>query len=117
MKKIIFILRLESFLLLFIATFTYYFINESWWLFFILLFVPDIFMVGYFKNSKIGANIYNIGHTYIAPVLLLVLFFIFNITILLSISIIWIAHISLDRLLGYGLKLDTGFKDTHLGKF
>ena len=72
-------------------------------------------MIGYLKNSKLGATIYNIGHTYVAPFLLLIIFWIFQTRILLLISIIWIAHISMDRFLGYGLKLDTDFKDTHLG--
>ena len=29
---------------------------------------------------------------------------------------IWTAHIAMDRALGYGLKLPTGFTDTHLGR-
>ena len=31
-----------------------------------------------------------------------------------QIALIWLAHIGVDRLLGYGLKYPTGFKDTHL---
>ncbi len=31
-------------------------------------------------------------------------------------GLIWIAHIGLDRALGYGLKYSTGFGDTHLGR-
>jgi hypothetical protein len=27
---------------------------------------------------------------------------------------VWFAHIGMDRLLGYGLKYPTDFKDTHL---
>jgi len=73
-------------------------------------------MVGYLKDSKIGAIIYNIGHTYVFPIILLVIFLLFQIPILLPISIIWIAHISMDRMLGFGLKLDTNYKDTHLGR-
>lgn len=72
-------------------------------------------MVGYLKNSKIGALFYNIGHTHITPFLLIIIFLLSNISIFLLISIIWIAHISMDKILGYGLKLDTNFKDTHLG--
>lgn len=30
--------------------------------------------------------------------------------------LIWIAHIGFDRTLGYGLKYDSGFKFTHLGR-
>ena len=29
-------------------------------------------------------------------------------------GLIWLAHIGADRLLGYGLKYPTGFKDSHL---
>jgi hypothetical protein len=115
MKKIILILKSEAFVFLITAIWAYSVVSVSWWMFFILLFTPDLFMVGYFKNSKIGALIYNIGHTYIVPFLLLLIFWIFPIAVLLPISIIWIAHISMDRILGYGLKFDTNFKDTHLG--
>lgn len=35
---------------------------------------------------------------------------------LLAIAIIWAAHIAFDRAVGYGLKYETGFNDTHLGR-
>jgi hypothetical protein len=35
--------------------------------------------------------------------------------LLLSAALIWLAHIGMDRALGYGLKYPTTFKDTHLG--
>ncbi|NLE50171.1 MAG: DUF4260 domain-containing protein, partial [Chloroflexi bacterium] len=31
-----------------------------------------------------------------------------------QIATVWIAHIGMDRALGYGLKYATGFKDTHI---
>jgi hypothetical protein len=34
----------------------------------------------------------------------------------LSIAMIWMAHIGLDRALGYGLKYFAGFTYTHLGR-
>jgi len=34
----------------------------------------------------------------------------------LSIALIWLAHIGIDRALGYGLKYETGFTYTHLGR-
>lgn len=115
MKKIIFILKSEGLALFITAIWIYAFIGASWWLFTILLLAPDLFMVGYVKNSKLGALIYNIGHTYVTPSLLLGVFFIFHTPILLPLSIIWIAHISMDRFFGYGLKLDASFRETHLG--
>jgi hypothetical protein len=33
-----------------------------------------------------------------------------------KIALIWLAHIGADRLLGYGLKYPTAFKDTHLSR-
>ena len=32
-----------------------------------------------------------------------------------QIALIWAAHIGVDRVLGYGLKYPTAFRDTHLG--
>lgn len=116
MNKIHNILKIESLVMLVVAICIYYVLGASWVLFFILLLTPDLFMVGYFKNSKIGATVYNIGHTYVTPFVLLGNFYLFHIPVLLPISIIWLAHISMDRMLGFGLKLDTNFKDTHLGR-
>ena len=33
-----------------------------------------------------------------------------------GVALVWFAHIGMDRALGYGLKYDTDFKDTHLGR-
>jgi hypothetical protein len=33
-----------------------------------------------------------------------------------GVALIWFAHIGMDRALGYGLKYETGFNDTHLGR-
>ncbi len=112
---IVSILKLEATAFFIAMVWAYYLIGASWWLFFVLLLVPDLFMVGYIKSSKIGAFIYNLGHTYIIPIALLGMYVFFNVVVLLPISVIWMAHISMDRMFGFGLKLDTGFKHTHLG--
>lgn len=113
--KIIHILKLEASAFFIATIWVYYLVGASWWIFLVLIFVPDVFMIGYLKDSKFGAFVYNIGHMYVVPLLLLSTYLFFDILVLLPISIIWLAHISMDRMLGYGLKLDTGFKDTHLG--
>ncbi len=85
--------------------------------FVLLLLTVDIFAVGYAsKNKVLGASIYNIGHSFIFPALSLVLGVILKNNVLIGGGLIWVTHISMDRTLGYGLKLETGFKDTHLGK-
>lgn len=108
------LLKLEG-LLVFISSIYFYFqLSGSLWMFIILLLAPDIFMMGYMKNNIIGARAYNFGHTYVVPGALILAGYIISIEILLLLGLIWTAHIGMDRLMGYGLKKDSGFKDTHL---
>jgi hypothetical protein len=88
-------------------------IPNKW--FWILLFVPDVSMIGYILGNKVGACIYNIfHHRGIAALLALVGWYIANDWIIAS-GIILFAHSTFDRMLGYGLKHFEGFKFTHLG--
>jgi hypothetical protein len=82
----------------------------------ILFLAPDVSMVGYMAGPRTGARTYNLMHTYVAPAALAAIGYFGNVPALLPLSVIWSAHIGFDRLLGYGLKYETGFKDTHLGK-
>jgi hypothetical protein len=84
---------------------------------FILLFLtPDFFMVGYLVNKSAGAAVYNLGHTYVSPLLLWGILWWAGAVAWLWLPVIWLAHIGFDRLMGYGLKYETAFKDTHLQK-
>lgn len=112
MNKII--LHLEGFIVFLLSIFFYKLYDFSWLLFIILLFSPDLAMLGYLINSKIGAYIYNIFHTYSLSLFTLLLGILFNFWLLLAIGLIWTAHIGMDRMLGYGLKYPTKFKDTHM---
>ena len=60
--------------------------------------------------------IYNAMHTYLIPIPMMVAGFALEAPLLLSIAIIWLAHIGIDRALGYGLKYSEGFNFTHLGR-
>jgi len=60
--------------------------------------------------------IYNAAHSYLAPMALMVTGFAASEPLILSIAMIWLAHIGIDRALGYGLKYSTGFGFTHLGR-
>ena len=85
------------------------------WLFFVLLFVPDLTMLGYAMGKKVGAMVYNLGHTFIFPLLLALGYLYFKNEYLLLVSIIWIAHICMDRAIGAGLKYqDSSFTNTHI---
>jgi len=109
------LLHIEGLTLLIASSFTYFYFDGSIWMFVVLLLVPDIGILGYAtKNNRVGSYIYNVFHTYSFPTALGAFTFFFGPKILVLISLIWLAHIGMDRLFGYGLKYETHFKDTHL---
>jgi hypothetical protein len=98
-----------------VATCIFYQQAHDRWLWFGVLFLaPDFSMLGYLANKKIGAAVYNLGHTYTASLLLLSALWLSGQTAYAWLAMIWLAHIGFDRMLGYGLKYETAFKDTHL---
>jgi hypothetical protein len=108
------LLHLEGAAVLFAACVFFHQAHGSWLWFALLILTPDFFMSGYFLNKKVGAVTYNLGHTYTAPLLLLLALRLTGQGVYAWLPYIWLAHIGMDRLLGYGLKYDTSFKDTHL---
>ena len=108
------LLRIEESAILILALFAYQHLHFSWLLFAILFLTPDLFMLGYLLNVQLGAAIYNLAHTLTLPFALLLTSYLQHWRIIPAIALIWIAHIAFDRLLGYGLKYPTAFKDTHL---
>ena len=110
------LLRLEGLPVAGGAVSTYHRFDQIWWLFVVLILLPDISMLGYLRNPRLGAWCYNFAHTYVVPLALFPIGWVFHWHYLFTVALIWIAHIGFDRALGYGLKRDTGFKDTHLGQ-
>ncbi|MBM7586995.1 hypothetical protein JOC86_003547 [Bacillus pakistanensis] len=108
------LLHLEGLVFFITAVYFYSLNGGSWWLFIFLILTPDIGMLGYLFNRKIGAVVYNLFHTFSVSVLFLLIGFLVDSQTLLSLGLIWIAHISIDRFIGYGLKYDASFKDTHI---
>jgi hypothetical protein len=81
----------------------------------VLLFLaPDLSFVAYVAGPSVGAAAYNALHTLLWPVVLGAIGVVADTSTLIQIALIWIAHIGIDRALGYGLKYPSGFKDTHL---
>jgi hypothetical protein len=108
------LLRSEESALLVAILVAYHHLNYSWLLFAVLFLTPDLFMLGYLLNSRAGAAIYNLVHTLTLPLALLFLSYLQHWPLATALALIWTAHIAFDRLLGYGLKYPTHFKDTHL---
>lgn len=89
-------------------------IGGDWIAFLILLFTPDIGMLGYLASNRVGAITYNLLHHKGIACLFIMLGLYFSIPTFIFVGIILFAHSSIDRVLGYGLKRTSNFKDTHL---
>jgi hypothetical protein len=88
--------------------------HGGWGLFALLFLAPDLFMMGYLVNTRVGTALYNLVHTLTGPCLLLAVGLLIAQPLAISLALIWTAHIGFDRMLGFGLKYPTHFKDTHL---
>jgi hypothetical protein len=108
------LLHLEGAAVLVLSLFAYHWSHGSWLQIALLFLVPDVSMLGYLANTRLGAITYNAVHTYTGPLILAGYSFATARPTILSLSLIWIAHIGFDRMLGYGLKYPTRFKATHL---
>ena len=110
------LLRLEGLTLFIGMTLLYGLWDGSWWVYLILFLVPDLSFAAYLAGPKFGAVVYNAAHSYLAPVTLMTSGLAGASPLTLSIAMIWLAHIGIDRALGYGLKYTEGFSFTHLGR-
>ena len=110
------VLRLEGLALFTGMTLLYWVWEGSWWVYAALFFVPDLSFAAYLGGPRLGAIIYNATHSYMAPMAMMTAAFATASPLILSVAMIWLAHIGFDRTLGYGLKYASGFGFTHLGR-
>ena len=109
-------LRLEGLGLFVGMTLLYGVWEGSWWIYAALFLAPDLSFLGYLFGPRFGALLYNTAHSYMVPMALMTAGFVTAEPLVLSVAIIWLAHIGFDRALGYGLKYASGFGFTHLGR-
>lgn len=110
------LLRLEGLVLLAAATWVFAQTGQSWWLYAVLFFAPDLSFAAYAAGPRTGAIVYNALHSTIGAALLGSVGLLLDQPLLLGLAAIWAAHVGFDRVLGYGLKYATAFNDTHLGR-
>ncbi len=110
------ILKLEEVALMALGIFMFGLLGYRWWLLPALLLLPDIAMLGYLAGPKIGAYCYNLTHHRGIAILLYFLGIQFMWPIVQLMGTILFIHIAMDRIFGYGLKFEKGFKFTHLGE-
>ena len=107
-------LRVEGAAMLVGSVLLYWINGGSWWLFALLLLAPDVSMAGYLAGPRVGAALYNAFHSYPLAAALGIFGLLVGAPLAVSVALVWFAHIGMDRLVGYGLKYPTEFKDTHL---
>ncbi|MBP6311924.1 MAG: DUF4260 domain-containing protein [Flavobacteriales bacterium] len=127
MKNLLRFEELAQFALCFVVLFTN---DVPWWCYVLLFIGPDIGMIGYLINTKVGAFAYNLLHHKAVALAFVVAglpgqFEIVNLVQLdmgdpwmnplVAIGIILYGHASMDRIFGYGLKFNDSFHHTHLG--
>lgn len=110
------ILKLEELAMFLLGIFLFGQLSFSWWWFLVFIMAPDIGMLGYLHSNKLGAWFYNLFHHKGLGILVYLIGIYTENEVVQFIGILLFSHASLDRMLGYGLKYEKGFKYTHLGE-
>jgi len=101
------VLKLEDAVKFLAAYWLSLYMGHAWWIFFAWLLVPDLSMVGYLVNARVGAALYNVTHHQGLALAVLIAGIYFSLPVLVLAGIILFGHSAMDRLLGYGLKYPT----------
>ena len=121
------LLRLEELAQFLLCLFALIASDVPWWPYVLLAIGPDIGMLGYLVNSKVGALTYNVLHhkgvavVHLGGAIMLgygqrpMEGLLQEGSILLITGVILYGHASLDRIFGYGLKFGNNFQHTHMG--
>jgi len=110
------LLRLEGLAALFAECIAYQHLYPGRWVLFALLFLsPDLSLLGYLRSgNRHAAALYNLVHSYVLPLALGLLAWKRGSPLAGQLALIWLSHISFDRLLGFGLKFPGIFRYTHI---
>ncbi|GEN65433.1 MULTISPECIES: DUF4260 domain-containing protein [Chryseobacterium] len=109
-------LKLENMAFLVLGILAFARTEYSWWWFIGLFLAPDISMLGYAVNNKVGAFFYNLFHHLGIAIMVYLAGTVLALPYLQMIGAILFSHSAFDRILGYGLKYPDSFQNTHLGK-
>lgn len=108
------LLRLEGLAVLAGALAVYLESGYGWVLLVVLFLAPDLSFLAYLAGKAAGTVAYDTAHTYVLPLALAAAGVLGEWETATQVALIWLAHIGLDRALGYGLEYSTAFRDTHL---
>ena len=108
-------LKVEELFMFGLSIYVFSTLNFAWWWYPVLLFTPDLSMLGYVINPRVGALTYNFVHLKALGITVYMAGAIVANPLLQLAGLILFGHSSLDRVMGYGLKYPDSFQHTHLG--
>src|SRR5690606_12843325 len=109
-------IKLEEFMMLVLGPCLFRPLDYPWGWFPVLILAADIGMLGYLAGNRVGAFCYTLFHHKGVALAIYLLGTYFSIPLCQLIGTILFSHSALDRVFGYGLKYEKGFKFTHLGE-
>jgi hypothetical protein len=98
------LLKLEEVTLLLLSFYLFLTLDYAWWWFPLLFFVPDVSMIGYLVNRKVGATTYNFVHHKALAILIYISGSLMPLPALQLAGVVMFGRSSLDRALGFGLQ-------------
>ncbi len=109
------LLHLEGAAVLLLATAAFFRLGYPWWWFLLLMIAPDFSLLALAAGPRVGAMVYNAVHTMIGPLALLGIGWwlggVQSVTVAVALG--WLAHIGMDRMVGYGLRYTDATKRSH----
>ncbi|HNL38041.1 MAG: DUF4260 domain-containing protein [Saprospiraceae bacterium] len=90
-------------------------IGFPWWSFWVWMLAPDLSILAYAANPRIGAWVYNVCHHQGLALAMAIAGLMVQQPALQFAGLILLGHSAFDRVLGYGLKYNDDFRNTHLG--
>ena len=109
------LLKLEQLGQLLLSIFLFQQLDYAWWWYLALFLAPDISMIGYVAGPVVGAWTYNLFHHKGVAIAVYIIGAVLSLPLLQLAGVIMLGHSAFDRLLGYGLKHEDSFSNTHLG--
>ena len=111
-----YLVKLEELVLFGLALLLFSQLDYGWSIYALLFLTPDLSMIGYLVNTRLGAWTYNLIHHKGLAVALYISGSMFSVPSLMFAGTLLLGHSSLDRVFGYGLKYEDTFQNTHLGR-
>lgn len=109
-------LRLEGLAGFAAGTLVYGRLDGDWLWFIPAQLLVDASAIGYVRSPIVGAIVYNVVHNWATALAVLGVGLATQSAPLSLAGALLVGHVGADRAFGFGLKLPTGFRDTHLGR-